>query len=310
MPLHSAAARASRLLPPRARDAARTLGADLDGFLYRRDRGVRPPGRRLRVLVWPGASGRRGLSSPRAPYTTTTSRLLAACGYGVVTDPARPHDLALFYLDETDQSARVPTDRPVLNGRCDDISKRRVDAVWAEVSGHRTLVDPRTHRGPALRKPDQNSHGGLEVVECPTEPEEGFVYQRLIHAPAPDGTRTEYRLHLYGGRVPLCYLRTKAPAENSGSKTFASVVTAGPADHFSADELAELGRFADAFGVDYAEVDVLRGDDGVAHPVDVNTTPFMPKTFDREDETEAIRILAPAFARLCEGTAGVRVGTA
>ena len=307
MSLYSAAARVSRLLPPRAQDVARTLGTDLDGLLYRRDRGARPPGRRLRVLVWPGG---RGLSSPRAPYTSTTSRLLAACGYRVITDPVRPHDLALFYLDKTDQSMKVPTDRPIINGRCDDISKRRVDVVWAEVSGHRTLVDPRTHRGPVLRKPDENSRGGRKVVECPTEPEPGFVYQHLIHAPAPDGTRTEYRLPLYAGRAPLCYLRTKAPAESAGSKMFASITITDPADHFSADELAELSRFADAFGVDYAEVDVLRGEDGVAHPVDVNTTPFMPKTFDRETELKTVRILAPAFARLCEETVAAGANTA
>ena len=303
MSLYSVAARAGQLLPPRAHDVARTLGSGLEGLLYRVDRGVRPPGPPLRVLVWPGARGPKGLSSPRAPYTTATSRLLAACGYHVVTDPARPHDLGLFYLDETDQSARVPTGRPVINGRCDDISKRRVDSVWAAVSGHTTLVDPASHHGPVLRKPDENSRRGLCVVECPTEPEEGYVYQRLIHTPAPDGTRIEYRLPVYGGRIPLCYIRTKAPTEGPGSKTFSSTAIADPADHFSDDELGLFRLFADAFGVDYAEVDVLRGSDGVAHPVDVNTTPFMARTFDKEAETEAIRRLAPAFALLCEETA-------
>ena len=298
-------------VPERAVDAIRSLRFDRAAARYRAVAGLPTPSearggrRRLTVLVWPS-----GLSYPDADYLPATSRLLAACGFRVAYHPGTPHDLALAYKDATRWDEPVPTDRPVLNDRCRDISKSRVDAVWTEVAGADgvhgvpTLLDPRAHAGPALRKHDDNSRGERVVVELPAEPVPDHVFQRLLVAPDGDGSRTEYRVPVYGGRIPLVILRTKLRGEPVASKGFTNVRVAPPHEAFSEDELRRLGRFATAFGADYAELDVLRGTDGVAHVIDVNNTPFSPRVPVPADSAPLIGPMAEAFAELCYEAAG------
>jgi hypothetical protein len=70
-----------------------------------------------------------------------------------------------------------------------------------------------------------------------------------------------------------------------------------PDDVLSASEQEQLLHFAEAIGLDYGELDVVRDNaSGLIYAVDANRTPIRPRGLQRRDEDAAFGPLAEALA--------------
>jgi hypothetical protein len=141
-----------------------------------------------------------------------------------------------------------------------------------QVFGYSAEIDPTNHKGMCLRKSEENSAHDGRILQCPTEPEPGYVYQRLIDTQIGHEVE-ELRVLKVGSRVPLVYRLRRDLADRFLDKNN-SVVSLDPATVFTDEELARLVATSDAIGLDVGELDVLRDNaDGRIYLIDVNKTP-------------------------------------
>ena len=272
-------------------------------------------GKPSRVRAWSHVA--RLLAAPRKTVLCHPQRpggfsvlhkLCAVAGYGITTDPNRPHDVAFAWEDAT--HVGPPAFRggaAAVNGRCLDISKRHVARTFADVFGYGLEVDPTAYRGAVVKKSDENGTHDGEVIECPipaSAVEPGFVYQKAVDNRRDDGPGFyEYRVPVFGRSIPVVYVKYR-PAD-APFKEFDGAEVVAPDAVLSADERGRLLDLAAALGVDYGELDVLRDrGDGRAYVVDANKTPSGPRRgFDPEQQVAALAALRPAFEALVAGAA-------
>jgi hypothetical protein len=217
-------------------------------------------------------------------------------GLEIVHAPREDTVASILWLDAT----KIPEDsvQPgMLNARCLDISKTRVDHVMQEVFGYGVEVDPRTHPGPIVAKSDANARHDGRLVESPVEPAPGTVYQRLVNNRVGDEVE-DLRTVVVARSVPVVYTVRRSIAERFKNPTNARLCE--PGEVFSGQELEKLLRVCSRMGLDFGEIDVLRDrDSGRLYVVDVNDTCFgPPKRLSRRESREAIRRIATAFAAL------------
>ena len=279
-----------------AEDVARGVRFDYNARAYRQRYGFQPAERTLTVLAYPEAI----TTHPRILF----NRLSAALGYHVTAIPSRPHDVAVKFHDATytDPAVLAPLGaRPVINGNSLDISKSRVNRAFVEAFGVNSFVDPETHVGPMVEKPDLNSKRGLGVIQGPAPAREGFVYQKLVDSTTGDGRYVELRLAYHDGRFPLAY-KKEIDVATRFRKVHARVTVETPTEHFSADELARVALMCQAMGIDFGEIDTLRDKaDGQVYVVDIDNTPYGPvKELTEAGHEQAVRLLAASFQQMCE----------
>ena len=251
-------------------------------------------------------SGGRVLFFPEPPAARAViTKICRAARCTVVTNPRVACDLAIRWDTNTFREPapaliRLAARVDVWNLRCDDISKERVDRAFTNTFGYTSLVDPLTHRGRSVAKSNLNgAHDGV-VVECPLNARDpDRIYQRLICNESSRGVVEDIRTPMFGGDIPLVYLTHRAVQSRFGQ--VASDVVVAEADAvFTADERTRLGQFAQAIGMDYGELDVLRDNaSGRLYVVDANPTPYGPPIPLRPAARRAaVSRLAAAFDRL------------
>ncbi|MGJ3263620.1 MAG: hypothetical protein ACFE0R_10340 [Salinarimonas sp.] len=252
---------------------------------------------RLTILAWPDRPSRY----------QALFKLCAVNGYRITTRPEEPHDLFWYSCYHLDQHPAAPPE-PGVNVRCRDVSKRRVGQVFEEVFGYSLTVDPTQHRGLLVEKADTNHSFEGRIVEAPMRPENvraDRVYQRFIDT-TEAGQALDLRVPIYGGTIPVVY--EKRRPIDADLKDVRTARMAAPEAIFTDDERAGLLRFADAMGLDYAEIDVLRDrGDGRIYVVDANNTPAgPPKQMSRAEIAQALTLLSPAFTALVEAAREAR----
>ncbi len=196
---------------------------------------------------------------------------------------------------------RLPAD--AVNGRCLDISKSAVDRIWGEVAGHSITVDPLTHSGSMVEKPDLNGMHAGRVVEGPLESaRDGMVYQRLVDSRAEDGRILQLRTVVIGSRIIFTYAKWRPyPQWFKGTELTEPRTTD---ELLSTDEVAVLLRFAAAIGLEYGELDILRDrETNLIYVVDANRTPVRPKGLPMDAEEAAFAPQADAMAKVIRGWA-------
>lgn len=278
--------RSKRSIPGPLMDRLRHIRAKFqtakDHYSFQRELAGRPAWRdalsALGVLLRPGKT--------ILFFPENTQPLFAAydhciySGYIITKDPTRRFDAVVHRKNYTFADAavfephRIPLSK-IINGRCEDISKRLVGRVFAEVFGYELDVDPLTYTGRIVKKADANgAHNGC-VLQGPLSEEEfdsESVYQRLIEGPSGrPGYFLDYRVPIHGGRIPLVYLKYR-PAENR-FKEYVGDEFVEPDSVFSQEEQALMCRMADAMHLDCGDLDVLRDSDGRIYVIDVNNTP-------------------------------------
>jgi hypothetical protein len=194
------------------------------------------------------------------------------------------------WLRPADQ-ARLPS--YAINRRCSDVSKSRVDALWASAAGYSLIVDPLVTEGPLVVKSELNARHDWRPVNGPLlRREKGMVYQRFIDATAGD-LFIQSRPVIMRRHIPLVYAvhfprqHWRAEAETFPSQT---------SEFYSAAETEQILDFADALGLEYGELDVLRDNaTGQLYVIDANPTPVRPHHIAPADEAATLRAMADAF---------------
>jgi hypothetical protein len=218
-----------------------------------------------------------------------------------IVDFGRPADVTVAWETGTWLSDRDARKLPLraLNRACVDISKSTVDRVWAEVSGYSISVDPLTWSGRMVAKPIRNATRGGQLVQGPMQRRgRDLVYQRLIDSRVGDRIHST-RAVIIDQRVVHAYEKWRPYPQwfRGHEKTLPGSVD----DLYSAAEQVLLVRFAEAIGMDYGELDVLRDNSSrLIYVVDANRTPVRPKGLPREYDDAWFGPMADAFRALLE----------
>lgn len=239
--------------------------------------------------------------APDRPGPWYMIRAVAAwAGIRVVATPDRA-DAGFFFEDATVSLTQVPRHARRFNYGCTDIGKSRVAAVFAAVFGYPLAIDPLAATGRAVEKGEVNGAHDGRIVQCPTPPLPGKTYQRLVDTVGEDGCSTDLRTHCIGGRPVLVWVKRRA-ADARFLPPNLSVTTHAPEDIFSPDEIASIGRFADAMELDWGGLDILRDRaDGRIYVVDVNKTDAGPITsLPLREKLRSTAVLAEALAAMLE----------
>ena len=230
-------------------------------------------------------------------------------GYRITDNVERKADLILNWEDCTFRrpyAALEDLDRrqPVLNLRCRDISKRKVEAVHQAVFGYGLEVNPRKFVGRCVKKSDDNATHDGRIIQCPVkDTDERAVYQRVVNNSRDGQFVEDIRVPVFGSTIPFCYRKVR-PVGDRFSNQNSSANVCEVSEVLSAGEVSLLVRFCHEMGLDYGEVDVLRDvDDGKVYIIDVNNTPFGPPNhLDKRSAASAIKRLSEGFTVLLEST--------
>jgi hypothetical protein len=218
-------------------------------------------------------------------------------GYRMTNDPKAHFDVAVAFQDATVRPSdkildEIAAHHKVININCADIGKDRVDRIFEEVFGYGVAVDPRTYKGAYVKKPVLNARHSVEafgLLTEPSEPEPGYVYQKLIDNKSGAHSATDVRTFIFGSAIPFLLYRKKDISDRFNDDTIIAT-RADVSDFLTEKEHADVLRFCRAFGLDYGELDILRDNsDGKIYIVDVNNTPSGPQP--------GIHITRPAYAR-------------
>ena len=239
-------------------------------------------------------------------------KILMFLGYRITSETQKNCDLAIkywhgfdgnpFYSEKSFPQLKSTKQNgvKVLNIRCNDISKVRVNSVFEDTFGYPLSVDPSKHSGKCVMKLNWNALHKGQIIECPTElGEADFVYQKLIQNEVGDGLVEDMRVPIFGHKTPFVYLKYRllenrfVDREHTAKK--ATIVEVP--EVLSEDELNNIYRFCEKIGLDYGELDVLRDRvDGRIYIIDANIAPSGPPSPISDDEAKvAVVRLAQAF---------------
>ncbi|MEQ1618541.1 MAG: hypothetical protein ABL883_09390 [Terricaulis sp.] len=185
----------------------------------------------------------------------------------------------------------------LINFGCTDVSKTHVARACAAAFGNPLAVDPMTHVGPAVEKSEINAAHDGRIVQCPTRPHPGRVYQRVVDNRGLDPELVEdLRTCTVGGKA-VCVFIKRRPVGRRFINTNTEVLLRTPEEVFTPEELGQITAFTREIGLDWGGVDVLRDkSDGKLYIVDANKTDMGPPiTLNLSAKLKATRMLAAAF---------------
>jgi hypothetical protein len=230
-----------------------------------------------------------------------------AAGAKYVKDVAAA-DVVMHFEDATyspnEPPARVRADAKLINFNARDVSKTNVSRASAAAFGRPLAVDPRSHNGPAVEKSEINAAHDGRIVQCPTTPIPGRVYQRVIdNRMASDVDLVEdLRTSTVGGKPVVVFLKRRQVTKRF-LNTNTEVLLRTPEEVFSAGEIAQISAFTREIGLEWGGVDVLRDrTTGEIFIVDANKTDMGPPIgLNLADKIVATRRLAKAFRAFVRG---------
>lgn len=224
------------------------------------------------------------------------------------TKDAGQADVVMHFEDATyspnDPPARLKAGAKLINFNCDDVSKTNVARACAAAFGRPLAIDPLTYVGAAVEKSEINAAHDGRIVQCPTAPVPGRVYQRVIdnRTAANADLVEDLRTCTVGGK-PVCVFIKRRQVTKRFLNTNTEVLLRKPEDVFTTDELAQISAFTHEIGLDWGGVDVLRDRvDGALYIVDANKTDMGPPIgLNLPDKLVATRMLAAAFRAFVRG---------
>lgn len=266
----------------------------------------------FKVLVWAyyawrfalarlirGRSGSAFFTPERPLMVYSVWRICRELGLRVTDRPASDCVVALSWEDVTVN--RPPAMAPPLvrhrlvNMRCVDIRKSKVEAASIAVFGYGLAVDPRTYVGPCVRKSEENGVHDGTLIEGPREPEPGYIYQQLVDNVVDGDWVMVLRVPVVGRRIPFVYLNYRRVRERFTRLDHQEVHST--ASVLTGQEIERLLDFCELIGLEFGDLDVLRDRrDGRLHVVDANKTPAnAPANVSFWLGARASRLLARAF---------------
>ena len=217
-------------------------------------------------------------------------------------------DVVMHFEDATyspnEPPARIRPGAKLVNFNARDVSKTNVSRACAAAFGRPLAVDPTTFVGPAVEKSEINAAHDGRIVQCPTTPVPGRVYQRVIdNRMASDLNLVEdLRTSTVGGKPVVVFIKRRQVTKRF-LNTNTEVLLRTPEETFSADELAQISAFTREIGLEWGGVDVLRDrTSGELYIVDANKTDMGPPIgLNLPDKIVATRALAKAFRAFVRG---------
>lgn len=239
-------------------------------------------------------------------------KVLVFLGYQITTDTRKKSDIAIKWWLAFDGNPFAPeksfpqvkngikSDTKLLNIRCNDISKARVNSVFEEIFGYSIAVDPQKYKGKCVMKTNWNALHKGQVIECPAKLHDGdFVYQKLILNEVKDGLVEDMRVPIFGNKTPFVYLKYRSVNDRFVDRkhTNKKAMIVEVSKVLSLSELRNIYLFCERIGLDCGELDVLRDrDDGRIYIVDANNTPSGPPSAISEDDGKvAVLRMSQAF---------------
>jgi len=232
-----------------------------------------------------------------------------AAGAKYVKDSAYA-DVMMHFEDATyspnDPPTKLKPGVKLVNYGCRDVSKSNVSRASEIAFGEALAVDPTTYVGAAVEKSEINAAHDGRIVQCPTTPTPGRVYQRVIdNRMAHDLNLVEdLRTCTVGGR-PVCVFLKRRQVTKRFLNTNTEVWLRTPEEVFSAAELDQISTFTREIGLDWGGVDVLRDrNTGKLCIVDANKTDMGPPIgLNLPDKVRATYMLRDAFRKFVRGEA-------
>jgi len=206
-------------------------------------------------------------------------------------------DAAFYFEDATRTPAPAAPHARRINFGCWDISKSRVAEAFEATFGYPLALDPERHVGEAVEKGEANGAHDGRIVQCPTRPRAGRVYQRLVDN-VDGGDVVDLRTPFVGGRPVVVFIKRRPVGERFANVN-SSIRLARPQDVFTPREIKALSAFAAAMRLDWGGLDVLRDRrTGRLYVVDVNKTDMQPLALPWLDKLRATHRLGRALRDL------------
>ena len=212
------------------------------------------------LLFWPEENKSSPLSRVR--------RICEEYGIRFHSDPLKSYDLHFFWSYTTKRivPGNFTLNAPeVINRGCWDIGKERVNDIFNDIR-----VNPLTYKGVCVEKYDaQGQHSKHRLVHCPTQPKEGYIYQRYIEDRVGE-LYVKYRIYYADGIEWILKQKKRTlfghPDYNYDYVTHEWVT---PSSVFNVRAMMEFNEKCRRFGFDYGDVDFVM-DQGTPIIIDIN----------------------------------------
>lgn len=252
-------------------------------------KGQRP----IRMLIYPHLPS-RGAS---------IYRIARFLGIELSNKPEGRYDLAFYWEYATHRKEwhllEQRDDLTVINLHSRNIAKDYLDECMKEVFGYGAAIDPETHQGVAVKKSVINALHDGQIVECPTKPEAGFQYMKLVDSRVSEEEVMDIRTPVMKGEIPhVCFVYR--PADQRFLNVPPRAVLEMNVDAaYSAEEQKQIIALAEKMGMEYCELDILRDkDDKRIYVVDANNTAQGPPLkLTAAEKQRAIESYSSAFKR-------------
>ncbi|CAH9067378.1 hypothetical protein PSECIP111951_03779 [Pseudoalteromonas holothuriae] len=200
---------------------------------------------------------------PDKEYYSIT-HIINSMHYHVTRDLTSHFDIAFLWQDSTQLSCPVDLvntcrHQTIINQHCIDISKVKVELLHIDVFGYGCFVDPLTHQGLCVEKPNDNGVKGGHVISTPiTRKHKDNVYQALIDSTI-DEYQQEFRVPIIFGEIPIVYLIRQVPAtQKLDNRAQLPPKLIATNTVFSAQEQQNILKFCRLIGLDFGELDIVR----------------------------------------------------
>ncbi|OHU89146.1 MULTISPECIES: hypothetical protein [Pseudoalteromonas] len=200
---------------------------------------------------------------PDKEYYSIT-HIINRLGYQVTRDLEASFDVAFLWSDVTEldcppELLDAADGKHIINQNCLDISKKHVEQLQYAVFGYGSFIDPLTHKGRCVEKPNANGVKGGRVIDTPIDSfDDSKVYQALIDSTVGD-YQQEYRVPVIFGQLPIVYLVQQAVANDSlDYRVQKPPELLGTHMMFSYQEQVNITKFCQLIGLDFGELDIVR----------------------------------------------------
>ncbi len=238
---------------------------------------------------------------PQRPYNCyTIYKICRVLGYTIMNNPKRRFDLAIAWEDTTFREnpflESLAETTEILNLKCKDTSKEKIDKISKKVFGYSTIINPLKHKGECVKKSNLNGYRKGKIVNCPIKPEKGFVYQKILNNQVNNSLVEDLRVVIFKDKIPLMLKKYRLKSIRFGTTTYKSKISKLK-DSFTKNEIKKIILFCKELGMDFGELDILRDrDDGKIYIIDANNTPSGPNSALPEKEKRiALKISSKTF---------------
>lgn len=219
---------------------------------------------------------------PHMPFRKAAMySIVNGINYNMTNNPNHKFDLVINWEDVTIRKhdpviSELNKKMRVINYKCTDISKDKVEELFAAVFGYSSLVDPFVYQGECVEKNTINGKHDASIIVCPIpSKKKGYIYQKLIND-TENGMALNYRVPVFGNSIPFLTQRYKPLSDRFDCTESARLVDLHKA--FTQDEIVKILKFCRLLGLDYGELDVMRDKgDGRIYILDANNTPTIAR---------------------------------